>query len=92
MESKVSPDNTNRETLRKNFYKAHLHFLLTRIPAIVDHSRGDFNVFESGAIMLYLCEHYDPEGKLLPKDPNLRSETIQWVRTPKCRLHCVRES
>ncbi|CAG8477182.1 8019_t:CDS:2 [Paraglomus occultum] len=49
------------------------------IPAIVDHSRGDFKVFESGAIMLYLCEHYDPEGKLLPKDPDLRSETIQWI-------------
>ncbi|CAG8542602.1 10076_t:CDS:2 [Paraglomus brasilianum] len=49
------------------------------IPAIVDHSRGDFSVFESGAIMIYLCEHYDPEGKLLPKDPNLRSETIQWI-------------
>ena len=50
-----------------------------KIPAITDHSRGDFNVFESGAIMIYLCEHYDPEGKLLPKDPDLRSQVIQWV-------------
>ncbi|RIA99246.1 glutathione S-transferase [Glomus cerebriforme] len=50
-----------------------------KIPAIIDHSRGDFNVFESGAIMIYLCEHYDPEGKLLPKDPNLRSQVIQWI-------------
>ena len=31
------------------------------------------------AIMIYLCEHYDPEGKLLPKDSNLRSQVIQWV-------------
>ena len=57
-----------------------------RIPAITDHSRGDFNVFESGAIMIYLCEHYDPEGKLLPKDPNLRSQVIQWVSNNKFSL------
>ena len=50
-----------------------------QIPAIIDHSRGDFNVFESGAILLYLCEHYDPEDKLLPKDSDLKSQTIQWV-------------
>ncbi|CAG8648708.1 5138_t:CDS:2, partial [Paraglomus occultum] len=50
-----------------------------KIPAIVDHSRDNFSVFESAAIMLYLGEHYDPEGKLLSKDPNLRSETIQWM-------------
>lgn len=50
-----------------------------RIPAITDHSRGNFHVFESGAIMIYLCEHYDPEGKLLSKDPNLKSQVIQWV-------------
>ena len=50
-----------------------------RISAITDHSRGDFNVFESGAIMIYLCEHYDLEGKLLPKDPDLKSQAIQWV-------------
>ncbi|CAB5380707.1 unnamed protein product [Rhizophagus irregularis] len=37
-------------------------------------------VFESGAIIIYLCEHYDPEGKLMPKDPNLKSQVIQWVQ------------
>ncbi|KAI8800499.1 glutathione S-transferase GstA, partial [Cladochytrium replicatum] len=50
-----------------------------RIPAIVDHKRGDFNVFESGAILLYLAEHYDPEHKIFPADPNLKSEAIQWL-------------
>ncbi|CAB4380110.1 unnamed protein product [Rhizophagus irregularis] len=50
-----------------------------KVPAITDHSRGNFHVFESGAIKIYLCEHYDPEGKLLPKDPDLRSQVIQWV-------------
>ncbi|KAI8928704.1 glutathione S-transferase [Entophlyctis helioformis] len=50
-----------------------------RIPTIVDGRRNDFVVFESGAILLYLAEHYDPEHKLLSTDPNLRSQTIQWV-------------
>ncbi|CAG8434095.1 4724_t:CDS:2 [Ambispora gerdemannii] len=50
-----------------------------RIPAIVDHSRNDFKVFETGAIMRYLCEHYDKEGKFLPKDADLRCEVDQWV-------------
>ncbi|KAJ3247812.1 hypothetical protein HDU77_008428 [Chytriomyces hyalinus] len=50
-----------------------------RIPAIVDHSRGDFAVFESGAILLYLAEHHDPDHILLPEDPNQKSEAIQWL-------------
>jgi glutathione S-transferase len=33
--------------------------LNSRILAIVDHSRNDFRVFESGAILLYLTEHYE---------------------------------
>ncbi|OAJ45314.1 hypothetical protein BDEG_28464 [Batrachochytrium dendrobatidis JEL423] len=50
-----------------------------RIPTIVDGKRDNFAVFESGAILLYLAEHYDPEHKLLSADANLRSQTIQWV-------------
>ncbi|OZJ06934.1 hypothetical protein BZG36_00175 [Bifiguratus adelaidae] len=50
-----------------------------RIPAIVDHSQNDFAVFESGAIMLYLCDLYDPKGTLVPKDPIQRSNVVQWL-------------
>ncbi len=47
-----------------------------RIPAIVDHDNGDFAVFESGALMIYLAEK---AGKLLPKDVKGRSLVMQWL-------------
>lgn len=47
-----------------------------RIPAIVDRDNGDFAVFESGAILIYLAEK---TGKLLPADPKGRSVAIQWL-------------
>ncbi len=47
-----------------------------RIPAIVDRDAGDFAVFESGALMIYLAEK---TGRLLPSDPRGRSRVIQWL-------------
>jgi GST-like protein len=47
-----------------------------RIPAIVDRGNDDFDVFESGAIMLYLAEK---AGKLLPSDVKGRSLVNQWL-------------
>jgi GST-like protein len=47
-----------------------------RIPAIVDRDAGDFPVFESGAILLYLAEK---TGRLLPADAKGRSRAIQWL-------------
>ena len=47
-----------------------------RIPTIVDRDEGDFAVFESGAILIYLAEK---AGRLLPADRKGRSTVIQWV-------------
>lgn len=47
-----------------------------RIPAIVDHDEGDFAVFESGAILVYLAEK---AGALMPADRKGRSRVMQWL-------------
>jgi len=50
-----------------------------KIPAIIDPDGPGgkpIGLFESGAILLYLGEK---TGKLLPKDPAQRYETIEWV-------------
>lgn len=50
-----------------------------KIPAIVDPDgpNGEaFGLWESGAILIYLAEK---TGRLLPADPALKHETIQWL-------------
>ncbi|RPD62774.1 glutathione S-transferase C-terminal-like protein [Lentinus tigrinus ALCF2SS1-6] len=53
-----------------------------RIPVIVDPNRGDFAVFETAAILLYLEQHYDTQLKF-SFDPQTRaneySEMLQWM-------------
>lgn len=49
----------------------------SKIPALVDHSAPTpRRVFESGAILLYLAEKF---GELLPADPALRTEALNWL-------------
>ncbi|KAJ6584834.1 glutathione S-transferase [Mycena capillaripes] len=53
-----------------------------RIPVIVDRARDNFTVFETGAILLYLQQWYDKEGRFSfdPKtQPNEWNEIVQWM-------------
>ena len=53
-----------------------------RIPVLTDRSRGNFNVFESSAILLYLAQHYDKGHTFwfdAEKDPDDYSEMLQWL-------------
>ena len=47
-----------------------------RVPTIVDREEGDFAVFESGAILIYLAEK---TGRLMSSDRKGRSLVIQWL-------------
>ena len=51
-----------------------------KIPALVDHLNGDFKVFETAAILLYLASHYDKERKFsFEVGSNDESEALQWI-------------
>jgi glutathione S-transferase len=65
--------------LSKNEQKAPAYLRINpngRIPTIVDRDNGDFAVFESGAILIYLAEK---SGRFLPADVKGRSRVMQWV-------------
>ena len=47
-----------------------------RIPTLVDHDNGDFAIFESGAILIYLAERF---GRFLPQSVKDRSVAMQWL-------------
>ena len=46
-----------------------------KIPTLVD---GDFVLWESSAIMIYLC-HKKPGSSIIPEDLQERVKTVQWI-------------
>ncbi|KAI5474392.1 glutathione S-transferase [Pseudohyphozyma bogoriensis] len=50
-----------------------------RIPALVDHENGDFVVWESSAILLYLVDTYDKENTLTVTDSKEKALLNQWL-------------
>ena len=47
-----------------------------KIPALTD---GDYHVYESRAIAIYLASAYDKTGTLYPSDAKLRGLVEQWL-------------
>lgn len=47
-----------------------------KFPVLIDDATG-VSVWESGAILIYLCEQYDLEGHLLPKEGPARYAALQ---------------
>src|SRR5262245_35085970 len=54
-----------------------------RIPAIVDHWNNDKVVWESNAVLRYIVNCYDSEGKFLVTDPDQQTEV------DTCTSFCV---
>ena len=74
IEHKITPINLQENEQKQDWYtKLNPN---GRVPTIIDHDNGDFPVFESGAILIYLAEK---TGKFLPKDVKGRSTVIQWL-------------
>ncbi|KAL1950307.1 hypothetical protein VTO73DRAFT_5431 [Trametes versicolor] len=50
-----------------------------RIPTLIDHENNDFIIWESNAIVTYLVDKYDPEGKVSPKTFEGKITQLQWL-------------
>lgn len=79
------PYNLKAPSLIDNEHRSEWYLKICpngRLPALVDHSKEDFVVWESSAILLYIAQHYDTENILsfdLVKEPKLYSEQLQWI-------------
>lgn len=50
-----------------------------RIPAIIDHDNGDHSIWESGAILIYLCQKAGPDCPLWSEDYVEQSQITSWL-------------
>ncbi|CAN6673476.1 transcriptional regulator Ure2p [Trichomonascus vanleenenianus] len=50
-----------------------------RIPSIIDHDNNDVSVWESGAILVYLCQRAGPNCPLFSDDYVEQSQIMSWV-------------
>ena len=50
-----------------------------RIPTLIDHHNGDFAIWESNAIILYLVDKYDTEKRFTVTDENEKHLINQWL-------------
>ena len=96
----ITPNNRKVEAFVKHFDLAvdihHVNFRLRetqseeflaispmgKVPALVD---GDFNLWESNAILTYLARVF-PETKTLPTDIRGRADVDRWLHWQSCHL------
>lgn len=67
---------------RKDEQKSSEHIKLNpngRIPTIIDHKNSDFSLWESNAILQYLVDQYDKEGKFSVTTPEDKYKQSQWL-------------
>ncbi|KAF8583242.1 glutathione S-transferase family protein [Ramaria rubella] len=50
-----------------------------RIPALIDHTNNDHIVWESGAILLYIAERFDPTRRFIGITLEERSQVWEWL-------------
>jgi len=50
-----------------------------RIPTLIDHRNGDFVIWESDAILVYLVDSYDTEHKISVADVKEKIIQLQWL-------------
>ncbi|EJF62091.1 glutathione S-transferase C-terminal-like protein [Dichomitus squalens LYAD-421 SS1] len=50
-----------------------------RIPTLIDHKNGDFVLWESDAILLYLTDKYDTEKRLTVTDEKEKYSLFKWL-------------
>lgn len=68
--------------LKKNEQRSPYYVALNpnaRIPAIIDHDNGDLAVWESGAILLYLCQRSGGDCPLWSDDLSEQSQITSWL-------------
>ncbi|KIJ42013.1 hypothetical protein M422DRAFT_255034 [Sphaerobolus stellatus SS14] len=66
----------------KHGMKGEEYFKFTpngRVPCLIDHTNNDFTVWESGAILLYVAERFDPSGRLRGETIQERTEVLKWL-------------
>ncbi len=55
----------------------------------MDHKNGDFAIWESDAILLYLADKYDAEKRLTVVDEKQKYSLIQWLFFQASGQGCV---
>ena len=60
-----------------------------RIPTLIDHQNGDFAIWESNAIILYLVPRYDKEKRLTYADEKAQYSVLQWLFFQAAGQGCV---